>query len=102
MDVFWAAPPVSRYVAFPHFHDAQCRLTCLLVRTITALTFVQSLLVYGGVLSGYYVVFLPHLLFQLPPQIWRLASPFLLTGPKLSFFFHLYFSTVPRYCIGVL
>ncbi|KAJ6021632.1 derlin-1 [Penicillium herquei] len=68
---FWAAPPVSR--------------------TITALTLVQSVLVHGGVLSGYYVLFLPSHVFRLLPQIWRLATPFLLTGPKLSFFFDLYF-----------
>ncbi|KAJ5081384.1 hypothetical protein NUU61_009648 [Penicillium alfredii] len=71
MDVFWAAPPVSR--------------------TLTALTFVQSALVYGGALSGYHVVFLPRNLLKLPPQIWRLASPFLLTGPQISFIFDLYF-----------
>ncbi|CAI7671606.1 unnamed protein product [Penicillium pancosmium] len=50
MDAFWAAPPVSR--------------------TLTALTLVQSVLVHGGLLSGYYVVFLPRLLWKLPPQIW--------------------------------
>ncbi|KAJ5645556.1 hypothetical protein N7507_011567 [Penicillium longicatenatum] len=68
---FWAAPPVTR--------------------TITALTLIQSVLVYGGVLSGYYVVFWPSRIFKLLPEIWRLATPFLLTGPKLSFFFDLYF-----------
>ncbi|KAJ5885683.1 hypothetical protein N7504_011519 [Penicillium tannophilum] len=68
---FWAAPPVTR--------------------TITALTLVQSVLVYGGVLSGYYVVFWPAQIFKLLPEIWRLATPFLLTGPRLSFFFDLYF-----------
>ncbi|KAJ5888902.1 hypothetical protein N7495_008943 [Penicillium taxi] len=69
---FWAAPPVSR--------------------TITALTFIQSALVYSGMLSGYYVVFLPSKMLKLfVPEIWRLATPFLLTGPQLSFFFDLYF-----------
>ncbi|KAJ5584073.1 derlin-1 [Penicillium hispanicum] len=69
--VFWAAPPVAR--------------------TITALTMVQSVLVYSSLLSGYYVVFLPGQMFKLLPEVWRLATPFLLTGPKLSFFFDLYF-----------
>lgn len=71
MDVFWSAPPVSR--------------------TLTALTFIQSALVYGGMLDGYLILFLPKRIFQLPPEIWRLFSPFLLTGPNLSFFFDLYF-----------
>ncbi|KAJ5927989.1 hypothetical protein N7466_006945 [Penicillium verhagenii] len=67
---FWAAPPVTR--------------------TITALTLVQSALVYGGVLNGYYVIFWPDRILKLLPEIWRLATPFLLTGPKLSFVFDLY------------
>ncbi|CAI7628444.1 unnamed protein product [Penicillium manginii] len=71
MDAFWAAPPVSR--------------------TITALTLAQSILVHGGLLSGYYVVFLPRLLWKLPPQIWRLVSSFMLTGSGISFIFDLYF-----------
>ncbi|KAJ5953434.1 hypothetical protein N7454_000330 [Penicillium verhagenii] len=67
---FWAAPPVTR--------------------TITALTLVQSALVYGGVLNGYHVIFWPDRIFKLLPEIWRLATPFLLTGPNLSFVFDLY------------
>ncbi|KAJ5095136.1 hypothetical protein N7532_007427 [Penicillium argentinense] len=70
METFWAAPPVSR--------------------TITALTFIQSTALYGGVLSGYWVIWVPRLIFQVPPQIWRLALPFFITGPKLSFIFDLY------------
>ncbi|KAJ5414499.1 rRNA pseudouridine synthase [Penicillium cosmopolitanum] len=71
MDAFWAAPPVSR--------------------TLTALTLVQSVLVHGRLLSGYYVIFLPRLLWKLPPQIWRLVSPFMLTGGNIAFIFDLYF-----------
>ncbi|KAJ9197060.1 hypothetical protein DTO166G4_6825 [Paecilomyces variotii] len=71
MDIFWAAPPISR--------------------TITALTFVQSALFYGGLLSGYHLVFLPWNLLKLPPQIWRLATPFFLTGPNIGFLYDLYF-----------
>ncbi|KAJ5231992.1 hypothetical protein N7468_004948 [Penicillium chermesinum] len=69
--VYWAAPPVTR--------------------TIVTLTLVQSLLVIGGLLSSYYVLFVPGLVFKFPPEIWRLVTPFLLTGPKLNFFFDLYF-----------
>ncbi|PKY05367.1 DER1-domain-containing protein [Aspergillus campestris IBT 28561] len=71
MDRFWAAPPVTR--------------------TLTALTFAQSALVYGGLLGAHRVIFLPELLFKLPPDLWRLFSSFLLTGPRLSFIFDLYF-----------
>ncbi|EAW12478.1 uncharacterized protein ACLA_008980 [Aspergillus clavatus NRRL 1] len=73
MDRFWAAPPVTR--------------------TLVALTFAQSALVYGGLLSGYHVIFIPQLIFKVLPQLWRLGSPFLLTGSGLSFIFDLYFST---------
>ncbi|OQE88985.1 hypothetical protein PENNAL_c0015G07951 [Penicillium nalgiovense] len=70
MDVFWAAPPVTR--------------------TLTALTLVQSALMYGGLLSFYWAPFLPNLIFSWRPQIYRLVTPFLLTGPKLGFLFDLY------------
>ncbi|CRG88550.1 Derlin-1 [Talaromyces islandicus] len=71
MDVFWAAPPVAR--------------------TLTALTCLESALVYGGLLNGYHIVFLPGQIFKLLPEVWRLATPFLLTKPQLSFLFDLYF-----------
>lgn len=69
-------------------------LLTLVNRTITALTFAQSVLVYSGLLSGYYAVFLPGRIFKLLPEIWRVATPFLLTGPNLSFFFDLYFCMI--------
>ncbi|KAH8702625.1 Der1-like family-domain-containing protein [Talaromyces proteolyticus] len=71
MDVFWAAPPVAR--------------------TLTALTFVESVLVYGGFLGGWRVVFLPERIFHLPPDFWRFVTPFLLTGRQMAFIFDLYF-----------
>ncbi|KAL1969066.1 hypothetical protein VTN77DRAFT_900 [Rasamsonia byssochlamydoides] len=71
MDVFWSAPPVSR--------------------TLTALTFVQSALVYGGLLNGYHIIFRLDEILKLPPEIWRLVTPFLLTGPQLDFLWDLYF-----------
>lgn len=55
---------------------------------------VQSLLVIGRLLNPFYVLFAPSLVFKLPPGIWRLVTPFLLTSPKLGFFFDLYFSTI--------
>ncbi|KAG2412668.1 hypothetical protein HFD88_010225 [Aspergillus terreus] len=71
MDLFWSAPPVAR--------------------TLTLLTFCQSALIYGGLLSAYHVAFLPRVIFKLLPQVWRLATPFFLTRPQISFIFDLYF-----------
>ncbi|KAF9251607.1 hypothetical protein DTO013E5_3966 [Penicillium roqueforti] len=69
MDAFWAAPPV--------------------IRTLTALTVVQSALMYSGLVSFYWALFVPSLIFSWRPQIFRLVTPFLLTGPRLSFIFDL-------------
>ncbi|KAI9049287.1 hypothetical protein LZ554_007133 [Drepanopeziza brunnea f. sp. 'monogermtubi'] len=71
LDMFWAAPPISR--------------------TIALTAFVLSISVYSGLLSGYYVLFHLSLLWRLPPQIWRLATSFLLTGKDLSILFDTYF-----------
>lgn len=34
---------------------------------------------------------MPQFLFQIPPQIWRLGTNFLLTGPQLGLLFDTYF-----------
>jgi hypothetical protein len=65
------------------------------------LTLVESLLFYSETLSFYNVAFLRGNLFKRLPEIWRLVTPFLLTGSNLEFLFDLYFSTVPRY-LGVV
>ncbi|KAE8348330.1 DER1-domain-containing protein [Aspergillus coremiiformis] len=71
MDRFWSMPSVTR--------------------TLTTLTLAQSALVYGGLVSGRYVVFRPELVFKLLPEAWRLFSSFLLTGPRLDFILDIYF-----------
>lgn len=71
MDVFLAAPPISR--------------------TFTLLAFVESLSVYGELLGINRVVFLPSSIFTIPPEPWRLVSPFLLTSRGIGFLFDLYF-----------
>ncbi|KAL4917920.1 hypothetical protein BDW62DRAFT_210844 [Aspergillus aurantiobrunneus] len=73
MDDFWTLPPVSR--------------------TLTALTFIESALVYSHTINYYLVPFIPQLLFNFRPQIWRLCTPYFLTDPKLNIVFDLYFST---------
>ena len=55
--------------------------------------FVESLLVYGGLLDYSLIWFHPSVaIFKLPPQIWRFPTSFLLTGPKFAFIFDLYFT----------
>lgn len=71
MDDFRALPPVAR--------------------TLTALTFIESALVHSQTLSYYFVPFIPRLLLNFCPEIWRLCTPYLLTDPKLNFVFDLYF-----------
>jgi Derlin-2/3 len=100
MDVFWAAPPVTRYAG--PICRSQALVTDLSFRTLTALTLVQSALMYGGLLGFYWAPFLPSLIFSWRPQIYRLVTPFLLTGPKLGFFFDLYISTMPQCHIGLV
>ncbi|PGH05962.1 hypothetical protein AJ79_06651 [Helicocarpus griseus UAMH5409] len=71
MDVFWTLPPVSR--------------------TIIAAAFVESLLVHGGLISPLKVLFHIPWIFKIFPEVWRLITPFLLTGGGLDFVFDLYF-----------
>lgn len=52
---------------------------------------VESLLVHGGLLNGYLVLFhLPWVLKFPLPQLWRLITPFLLTGNGFSALWDLY------------
>lgn len=46
---------------------------------------------YSGLLHPFWVVFLPSNLLTIPPQIWRLFSSFLLTGPKFGIMYDPYF-----------
>ncbi|KAL9136606.1 MAG: hypothetical protein Q9175_002198 [Cornicularia normoerica] len=72
MEAYWAAPPVSR--------------------TLTALTFGTSLLVYGNIISGSRVLFHLPWIFKFPlPEVWRFVTSFLVTGGGLSMLFDTYF-----------
>jgi len=44
-----------------------------------------------GLINPYYVVFLRDRIFSLLPEIWRLVTPFILTGPKLGLLMDPYF-----------
>lgn len=48
---------------------------------------------HGGFLHAYHVVFLRESIFTVSrlPQLWRLVSPFLLTGPKFGLLMDPYF-----------
>lgn len=79
----------------PPFGPTMPSLICLTnhpFRTIVAAMFIESLLVYGRLLDGYWVVYDNSFMFKLPPQLWRLLSSFLLTGGGFSFVFDLYFT----------
>lgn len=56
-----------------------------------AFTFIQSTLVHGRIISFYWPVFAPDLILKMPPQIWRLVTPFFLTRGGISYIFDLYF-----------
>lgn len=55
---------------------------------------IQSLLVYGGILPGYWIIFAPEFLWKLPPQVWRICSAFFLTNRGLNALFDLYFTWI--------
>lgn len=90
MDLFWQAPPFARYQldTYPLSYLYWCWLQN---RTLTALTLAISLLVHTNLLSGYWVVYYFPAFFKIPPQLWRLLTCFMLSGPKLSILFDPYF-----------
>lgn len=67
MDVFYTWPPV--------------------IRTLTAATLLVSVLVHTEMIPFYYVAFVQKLILQMPPkwpEIWRVVTAFLVTGPKFG------------------
>ena len=52
-----------------------------------------SVPLHGGILDPYLVVLLKEYIFtiRMVPQLWRLVTPFFITGPKLSIILDLYF-----------
>lgn len=83
------------------FADLKALITDLSFRTLTALTLVQSALMYSGLVDFYWAPFMPSMIFSWRPQVYRLVTPFLLTGPRFDFIFDLYISMMPRYHIGL-
>ncbi|KAI8241752.1 hypothetical protein K4K56_001905 [Colletotrichum sp. SAR 10_98] len=71
LDAYWQAPPIAR--------------------TLATAAFLTSVSVVLGFVSPYWFIFMPDYLFKIPPQIWRLGTNFLLTGPQLGLLFDTYF-----------
>jgi membrane associated rhomboid family serine protease len=60
-------------------------------RTFAAAALSLSILGWTGFLPISWLVFHPYYLWKFPPEIWRLPTSFLLTGPKMSILFDTYF-----------
>ncbi len=67
-------------------------------RTLAAAAFVLSIAVYTGFVSFYSVMFHLPYFYKFPPQLWRLFSSFLITGPDLGIIFDTYFCKLQRIC----
>ena len=64
----------------------------LIGRTWTALTFLTSCCVYGGVISGARLIFAPSYVFKLPvPELWRIFTSFCITGSGWEVLYDTYF-----------
>lgn len=70
----------------------QSRKADILYRVLVTAMFLESALVHSGLLGYRNVVFFSPWVFKFPPEIWRLATAFLLTGGGFSFIIDLYFS----------
>ena len=72
MDVFWEQPPITR--------------------TLTAAVFVTSVVCYTQNSFLYRSFFSwERIFFSVPPELWRLVTPFLVSGPKLGIIMDPYF-----------
>jgi hypothetical protein len=72
LDAYWAAPPMARTLA-----------TAIVVTSIS---------VHFGFLSYSWFYFTEDRLFRLPPEIWRLATNFFLSGAKMGIIMDPYFA----------
>ncbi|KAE9372521.1 hypothetical protein N431DRAFT_243181 [Stipitochalara longipes BDJ] len=71
LQYFWDAPPIAR--------------------TLALTTFIFSLLVYTGALPYHYFDFVPQSFLQLPPEVWRLFTPFILTESRVGVLYEPFF-----------
>lgn len=47
--------------------------------------------VHFNLLDGHWLAWIPETLWQIPPEIWRVGSTFLVTAPRLGLLFDTYF-----------
>jgi Derlin-2/3 len=66
-------------------------LTLLLSRNIATCAFVVSLGILLGMLPSGYFIYHTFFILRFPPQIWRFATSFLITGSGLGLLFDTYF-----------
>ncbi len=60
-------------------------------RTIAASALTLSSLLYSGIIPAKWIIFWPPWLFKLFPEVWRLVTPFIITGPQLGLLLDPYF-----------
>jgi len=76
MSAYWATPPIAR--------------------TLATAIFVTSVLLRVKLIPGHWLYFHEIFLLRLPPQVWRLATNFLVAGPGLGIIMDPYFSMGTR------
>jgi len=76
-----------------HAATTKDTLLILICRTLTAITVALSVPVHMGLINAYYVAFIYEKVVTLRalPEIWRLVSPFFITGPKFGLLMDPYF-----------
>lgn len=60
-------------------------------RTVSSAAFLLSVSVHFKFLPAWWFVFHPRFLWKVPPQLWRLGTTFLITGPNLGLLLDTYF-----------
>jgi hypothetical protein len=88
MERYWAMPPVTRLIQ----HFLAMIKPLIASRSIITAMLAESALCIMGVLPVEMVIFRWPTFFQIPPQLWRLVTPFFLTGGGLNLLLDIYFS----------
>jgi hypothetical protein len=71
LDAYWQTPPIAR--------------------TLATITFTLSISIYFFGVPWYWFFWHPEHFWQIPPEIWRFVTTFLVTPPKLGILFDTYF-----------
>ena len=87
MSNYLALPAISRYAPFPSATSVSTDLR----RTLATATGILSFLIHVGIWNASHFIFHHSMLWKFPPQIWRVATAFMLTGPGIGLIFDTYF-----------